>query len=71
MSVKPKKKDNATTSPKERTRPKKKNVAGNIPECPAYEICRQKKVTCETCLEISEDGWREHVKSVLTPIPLV
>ncbi len=36
-----------------------------ILECPAYEICRAKNVGCEACLELSVDGWREHVKKVM------
>lgn len=37
----------------------------DIQECPAYSVCRDKKVDCGVCLEISVEAWREHVKKVL------
>jgi len=36
-----------------------------IPECPAYEMCRAKKASCEICEELPVDKWREHVKRVM------
>lgn len=36
-----------------------------IPECPAYEICRKKKVNCDVCQALSIEAWREHVWKVL------
>ena len=36
-----------------------------IPECPAYEMCRAKKASCEICEGLPVDEWREHVKRVM------
>ena len=36
-----------------------------IPECPAYEICRKKKASCDVCQALSIEAWREHVLKVL------
>ena len=38
-----------------------------IPECPAYEVCRAKKASCDVCRELPVGGWREHVAKVLAP----
>ena len=35
-----------------------------IQECPAYQICRAKKVGCEVCMELPVEGWKEHVAKV-------
>jgi hypothetical protein len=36
-----------------------------IPECPAYEICRKKKASCDVCQALSIKAWHEHVRKVL------
>ncbi|MFA6371310.1 MAG: hypothetical protein WCW68_01660 [Methanothrix sp.] len=36
-----------------------------VQECPAFPKCRELKVSCETCLALSPDAWREHVRGVL------
>lgn len=36
-----------------------------IQECPAYEVCRVKKIDCGICLDLSVEEWRTHVKKVL------
>lgn len=36
-----------------------------IQECPAYEICRAKEASCEVCLELSVEEWKEHVRKVM------
>jgi hypothetical protein len=36
-----------------------------IPECPAYEICRKKKASCDICQALSIKAWQEHVRKVL------
>jgi hypothetical protein len=37
----------------------------DIQECPAFEKCREKAVSCDVCRELSVEAWREHVKNVM------
>ena len=37
----------------------------SIPECPAYQICRAKKASCDVCSSLPEEEWKEHVKRVM------
>jgi len=51
--------------PSAKSQAAKPKTAPTIQECPAYHICQEKKVDCETCLSLSVEAWREHVQGVL------
>lgn len=37
----------------------------DIPECPAYEICKEKGTDCSICKELPAEAWRDHAKNVM------
>ena len=43
----------------------KKTARQAIPECLAYEKCKTIGADCDVCLQLSANGWREHVRKVL------
>ena len=36
-----------------------------IGECPAFDICKKTKLSCDVCLQLSVAEWKKHVKKVL------
>jgi len=58
---------------REREKPPEPQTASpeQIPECLAYHICKGKEseADCDVCLKLSEGGWREHARSVLSRAP--
>jgi hypothetical protein len=42
----------------------------SVHECPAYYICKQAEASCDDCLEMTVDQWRNLVKTVLGRHPL-
>lgn len=51
--------------PSAKPRAAKPKTVPSIQECPAFQICQEKGVGCETCLALSPAEWREHVRGVL------
>jgi hypothetical protein len=42
----------------------------SVQECPAYYICKPAGASCDDCLEMTADQWRNFVKTVLGQQPL-
>lgn len=54
--------------PSAKPRAAKPKTVPSIPECPAFPRCKELKVSCEICLTLGPDEWREHVKAVLSRV---
>jgi hypothetical protein len=43
----------------------KSKAQPTIPECKAFELCRELKVSCDMCLTLPVPEWVQHVEKIL------